>query len=398
MEYKVSEHIITTNPEKSVVMNRRTGEQYSLNKETLQFLKLFIEPVNIESVIIKFDSVEEKRTVSDFVNDLIESGLLVENIVDDESSSYIRPLPISKLEKPVNTFFSVPYKALDKLPNESIAFVGFPYDQGTTGLPGTRFGSEKIRLLTSSNFDFHADIFTGKSKGWFSQIHQEMRIVNRDLFDIGDILINIGENPEVIFQRLNQVVSDIFKTHSLPVAIGGDHSLSYSMIKAYHDTASKPCSVIHFDAHSDIGGYCPEICHNHGNVFSRVLHEKLCEEIHQIGLRTTYDSYISGVFTYPMETLQTNLIEQIVDSFDQSKKYHLSIDIDVLDPIYAPGTGTPVPNGMSLSMLIDFLTAITKRCDIVSIDLVEVNPMVDVNHLTQQTASQILFHILSCLF
>ena len=396
MEFKVSDDLVTTNPEKSVIMNRRTGEQYLLNKQTLQFLGLFTNPQTIEEVVVSF-KIEEQKTVQQFIDNLIKNELLVESVNDAITPSFIRPLPISRLEKPSNTFFSVPYKALDALPDNAIVFLGFPYDQGTTGLPGTRFGPEQLRQLTSSNFDFHADIFTGKSKGWFSQFHGTQKVQNCDLFDIGDILINIGENPEAIFQKLRQVLADIIVTNSFPIVIGGDHSLSYSILSAHHDIHKRPCALIHFDAHSDIGGYCPDISHNHGNVFSRALHEGICNEIHQIGLRTTFDSNLIGVSTYSMDSLN-NSFDKIISNLNPETPYHLSIDIDVLDPIYTPGTGTPVPNGMSVTALLDFITTITTKCKIVFLDIVEINPMVDVNKITLLTASQILFHVLTCMF
>jgi agmatinase len=395
MKLKLSNDIVSVSNDNSKILNTKTGEEFVINQDIILLISEFKELNETNKYLDSFPP-EERQIVETFIDELTKNNILVSENNRLNEFDFLVDIPTALTEKPVDRFFSAPYKSESSLVDKTIAFLGVPFDQATTGLPGARFGPDTIRKITQENYDFHTDVFTGLSKGWFSTYFNENRIKNQNLADIGNILVNVGESFEDVYTRITKVLNQIYSTNSFPVVIGGDHSVTYSIIKSYKETINEKISIIHFDAHSDIGSYCKDIPHNHGNVMSRILYEDLVEQIYHFGVRTSFDSSIEKSSIYQGKTVIE--FEDLLNKMDPNIKYHLSFDIDIIDPSQAPGTGTPVPNGMTLDKILPLLQKICERFDIASLDLVEVNPMVDLNNITSITASALLFHLLSCLF
>jgi agmatinase len=154
-------------------------------------------------------------------------------------------------------------------------------------------------------------------------------------------------------------------------------------------------TLIHFDAHTDLGEWDASTVHHHGNVMSRVLHENPKLEIRQFGIRGFAGAPPSGVrcLTVRQADLDTDLGRIISTHIPLGQKCYISLDVDVLDPSVAPGTGTPVPMGMMPRTLLSLLQAVATQNHVVGIDVVELCPSLDRDDMTVS----LVFHVLMCL-
>jgi len=398
MKYVVSPSLFTTDPESDIYQNTQTGERFSLTPETVRLLGLFKKPVTISSAMSKLVCrAKEKSAIELFLGRLIVSEVLV----PESRLSGARRSPVNLADKaivqaPKKTFFSCPYRDIKDLGQEDIVFVGMPCDLGVTGFPGTRFGPDRTRELSADTHEYHADIFTGKSRGWYSVNYSRTILGNIAMADIGNIIIQIGENIEKFYRRGERAARAILNRGGLPVMLGGDHSCSYPLIKAAHSCYGK-VGLIQIDAHTDLAQLPKGISHNHGNVLTRVLDERLIHRLYQFGIRGLIGkaNRRANCRSFSTATLVERGPKVVLPALRSDMPYYLTLDIDVLDPSYAPGTGTPVPEGMTPQVLVELIKLITSRVEIVGVDIVEVNPMLDRNNQTADLAINMLTHLLT---
>lgn len=401
MTYIISRLLVTVDPQTRVLLNTRTGDRMEVSEEVIRLLELFKEPATIEGVVNEVsDTVEHRSTIRAFLTDLIENQILVSNPEQSYGAEALAALPNRALvETPHRGFFGCPSRTLEALEDDAIVFLGIPFDLGTTGFPGARFGPNRMRDLSADAFEYQADIFTGLSKGWFSTDWNKTILTGVKMADIGNILFHVGEEFPAIFERVQETLRLTLEKGCFPVVLGGDHSCTHAVIKGVSQ-AYPDLRLIQIDAHTDLGDLFPGICHNHGNVMTRILEEDLVGHLYQWGQRGLggRETTSPKCTTFSLSRLQQQGIKVSAEALDCRYPYHLSLDIDVLDPSVAPGTGTPLANGMSAQALWECLSAIAQRVRIVSIDLVEVNPMLDPNDRTANIALGALFHLLGEVF
>lgn len=217
--------------------------------------------------------------------------------------------------------------------------------------------------------------------------------------DVGNVLLQIGEGFEKFYNRVSKTMSRLITKGRFLVAVGGDHSCSYPILRAIKDRYGD-VSVIHIDAHTDLGDLVDGVSNNHGNVFTKVRDEKLITHLYQFGIRGCIGKKLVApdYSLFPLVDLKRMGVEKAINAIDPKQKYYLSLDIDVLDPTFAPGTGTPSAFGMNPEMLFDLLSVIAQRVELVGCDIVEVNPMLDRNDQTSELTLSTLFHLLSEIF
>ena len=400
MRYRVSRFVVTTDPQSGVIQHTKTGDRLSVSEETLKLLSLFSEPKTFEEVLSCVSSDEKGRLeIAGFLKQLVDEKILIPEKEIEEWTNWGVLTDKVLVESPLRTFFSCPRRSLTALEDEDIIFLGVPFDLGTTGYPGARFGPDKMRGLSSDAFEYHADILTGKCKGWFSAGKDKTILEGVKMADVGNVLLQVGENFERFYNRVDQVVRQVIARGGFPVIVGGDHSCSYPILRAMKEQYGS-ISVIHIDAHTDLGETIPDISNNHGNVFTKVREENLAHHLHQFGVRGCIGKKLiaSDYSLHSLEDLKRDGIGKAVTSLNQSQPYYLSLDIDVLDPVFAPGTGTPITNGMNPEMLFDLLSSVARRVKLIGCDIVEVNPMLDRNNQTSELALSTIFHILSEVF
>ena len=356
------------------------------------------DPSIVAQALAQNNNNEKYRAILKFIEDMIEMGLLIENdsLIQQSAISHHNFIEMAIVERPMFTMFACPSHDLSNLDGLDIVFMGSTFDQGTTGFPGARFAADKLRELSAQAFEYHANPISGGSLGWFSHEVSRNILVGAKLGDIGNVLQHIGESYDVYFDRLELVVRQILNAGAFPVILGGDHSISYPAIKAYE--RKQQLGLLHIDAHTDFGALQDGVPNNHGNVFTRVLREGLLENIHQFGIRSfagkSPEIHVPYYLTSTKDIRENSKLQAAIQRIDQKFRYHLSLDIDSIDPAFAPGTGTPIPNGLTPSELMTLTSCICEHSTLVGLDIVEVNPMTDLNDKTAHLAIEVIAHIL----
>jgi guanidinopropionase len=288
----------------------------------------------------------------------------------------------------IPTFFRVPYS--QDLAAVEIGLIGVPYDGGVTNRSGTRHGPREVRNQSSLLRTLNAA--TGAAP------FRDLRVR-----DLGDCWI---EQPYALEGALAEIATfyrQVVAAGVTPVSVGGDHSISLPILRAV--AAAGPIGMVHIDAHSDTGDDYMGSRFHHGAPFRRAVEEGLLDpkRVIQIGIRgTTNDprmwgfSQDSGMRVLPMDELHDQGWRFAVAEARRiagGGPVYLSFDIDSLDPIYAPGTGTPEAGGISSIEALRMLRGLM-GLDVVGADLVEVSPPFDVGGLTAFHGASVLFEIL----
>ncbi|HVA86617.1 MAG TPA: arginase family protein [Candidatus Saccharimonadales bacterium] len=260
-----------------------------------------------------------------------------------------------------------------------VAVLGFPSDEGTGWLPGARLGPRRLRELSMR--------FAGgtpQSRGGFWDIDEGLRFLdyeleNRRIVDCGDVDV-IYTRPDQSWDNATGMVRTILDRGAMPVVLGGDHGISYSIVRAF----SERLTVVHFDAHVDYQPFVHGVIHSHGNPMRMIATLDHVERIIQVGIRSfrtheedASDSIRDGNAIVTARDLRRRGPEGLAALLPKDGAVYVSIDVDVLDPSIVPGTSAPEPSGLSYDELRDALIAIARRAHVIGLDLVEVNPMID---------------------
>jgi agmatinase len=267
-----------------------------------------------------------------------------------------------------------------------IAVTGIPFDQAVTHRPGTRFGPEAIRRASAENA-------WGPVYPWNFDPFDTLAVT-----DFGDCFFDWGKK-ESFPQVLENHAAEIISSGAEMIALGGDHYISYPLLKA-HAKKHGPLALVHFDAHRDMepdsGGRI-----DHGTMFGYALREGLInpEKSVQIGIRTSFvGETTDGIRIIYADELHGSTAEEvahvIVEHVGASKAY-LTFDIDCLDPSAAPGTGTPIPGGLTYHQAATIIRRLTD-VHFVGMDMVEVSPPYDHAQITAIAASALVMEYI-CL-
>lgn len=270
-------------------------------------------------------------------------------------------------------------KSLDGM--DAIAF-GIPYDLSTTYRPGARLGPRAVRSASSS-------ITHGRVWPWGINPFSTLAVS-----DWGDVMYDEGSGTSMCESVLSLVRS--IPSGCVPIAIGGDHYVTLPILRGLFEKLG-PLSLMHFDAHSDTW---VDERHHHGSVFYHALREGLLAPEHSVhvGVRTfneTDHDIVSltapWIYQNGAQATATTIVKIL------GPRVYISFDVDVLDPAFAPGTGTPSPGGLSpyqVKQILYELVAVGKA--VVGLDLVEVAPPYDVSEVTSLAGASLLLDLL-CL-
>ncbi len=264
-----------------------------------------------------------------------------------------------------------------------VAVSGVPFDLATTGRPGARLGPRAIReASTNLAWDW--------PQGWGFNPLDRLSVA-----DWGDCVFDPGQ-PEIWVERLEAHARDILATETAMLTMGGDHFITYPMLKA-HAAKHGPLSLIHFDAHSDTWEDS-EGRIDHGTMFWHAKEQGLIvpERSSQVGLRThnpdTHGFNILGAAEV-CRTDASAITAQIKNTVGAHPVY-LTFDIDCLDPAYAPGTGTPCAGGLTTRHALDILRGL-EGVNLIGMDVVEVAPAYDVSEITALAGATIAYQLLA---
>jgi len=289
------------------------------------------------------------------------------------------------------TFARLP--RLDEVGRCEVAVVGVPFDGGVSYRPGARFGPAAVREASRLLRPYHP----GLDVSPFAAVQ---------VADAGDIACNpfhIGEAIETI----EHAMGDLVATGARPVTIGGDHTIALPLLRAL-SRRHGPIALLHFDAHLDTWDTYFGAAYTHGTPFRRAVEEGLLdtEALTHVGIRGPlygkkdleedrrlgFGIVTSGdVLRRGVDEVAAALRERIGD-----RPLYVSVDIDVLDPAHAPGTGTPEAGGLTSRELLEILRGLPGT-DLVGADVVEVAPAYDHAEITAIAASHVAYDLISLL-
>jgi len=280
-----------------------------------------------------------------------------------------------------------------------VVVVGAPYDAGTSYRPGARFGPTTIRTTDYLSHDSSRPHLALRVDPL-----RELRVV-----DAGDVEMP-GVEARTPLDRLEHAVRTVAEAGAVPVVLGGDHTITWPDVTGVaHAVGWGRVSVIHFDAHADTGTEQFGSLIGHGLPMRRLIESGACrgDRFLQIGLRGYWPGppTLQWMAAQRMRCFEMHEVERrglaavLEEAFaiavDDCDGVFVSVDIDVVDPGMAPGTGTPEPGGLTARQLLDAVRRIGVELPVVGLDVVEVSPPYDSAEITALLANRVVLELLS---
>lgn len=301
-----------------------------------------------------------------------------------------------------HSFLGVPATRLDDLPavEGKVAIVGAPLDWGTSYRPGARFGPQVIREADYGAMDgYRPHLPTGIDP-----------LGALGVVDVGDVYVVPGYIEESI-DRIADVVEAVAAAGKVPIVLGGDHTVTLpnatgvARVHGFGEVA-----LIHFDAHADTGALQNGHLYGHGTPMRRLVESGAVpgHRFVQIGLRGYWPEpevvawmKEQGMRSFFMNEIVDRGLDAVVDeAVDHAltggaRGVFISVDVDVVDPAFAPGTGTPEPGGLTSRQLLDTVRRLSKQLEVLGADVVEVAPVYDTAEITAYLGNRVVLEVLN---
>jgi agmatinase len=309
---------------------------------------------------------------------------------------------IGNLYGPDATFLGVPPADLGapaSWAESEAVIVGAPFDGGTSHRAGCRFGPLAIRTTDYLPHD-------GKRPHLALGVEP---LVELGVVDVGDVEMPSGDTERSI-RALEEVVALLAATPTIPVVLGGDHTIALPDVTGVaHHVGFGNVSVLHFDAHADTGDTQLGSLYGHGTPMRRLIESGACrgDRFIQIGLRGYWPEHETlswmaeqRMRSFEMTEVTARGLDAVLDdafelATDGCEVVFVSVDVDVVDPGSAPGTGTPEPGGLTSRQLLDSVRRIGMELPVAGIDVVEVSPPYDTAEITAYLANRVVLEALS---
>jgi agmatinase len=277
--------------------------------------------------------------------------------------------------------------------NADIAFLGVPFDEGTLHRPGSRLAPRYIRDASLRTAPKNGEYFDINRK----KIFLKDQIENNRIWDCGDTDIRYSL-PMDTFKNLSNDVATILLRGALPVVVGGDHSITYPIVRAY---ATDPIDLVVIDGHLDFSDSRMGVTHASGNPLRRCSELPNVRKIVHVGIRgirltkKDYDAAIeNGNVVITDANLRKHGIVRCLKKAFPLKNVYVSVDVDGLDPIIAPGTSGLEPGGVRYDEAITLFEMLTEHAPIIGFDINEVNPFLDPSYTTAVLATNLIMQFL----
>jgi agmatinase len=305
----------------------------------------------------------------------------------DQPLGPIDPLQVPRFAGPA-TYARLP--RLDQVDRCDVAIVGVPFDGGVTYRPGARFGPAAIRAGSRLMRGYHPGL-------------DVQPFASQQVADAGDIACTPFDIAEAIVQ-IEAGARELLGSSGAFVALGGDHTVALPLLRAVH-ALHGPVALVHFDAHLDTWDTYFGAAYTHGTPFRRAYEEGLLasDRCAHVGIRgplfspqdlvddAGFGFTIVGAFDYLTRSV-ASVADELRARVGDAPVY-VSIDVDVMDPAHAPGTGTPEAGGMTSRELLATLRALA-GINIVGADVVEVAPAYDHAEITSIAAANVVYELL----
>ena len=307
----------------------------------------------------------------------------------------------------IPTFLKSDASSLDELHDGvELSVLGVPFDTAVTRQPGARFGPAAIREASG----WYA--YLGKYKNGVLNVETN-RVVSYDdviIRDCGDVDV-VPTSIERTRPRIEAAV-EIAATSTFPILLGGDHYVTYPSFLGYARTVDSPVGVIQIDAHTDtVKSSTLHGEHFHGSPMARINESEYgsYDNHAMVGIRayegpefTTIEdrtdlhvSYAPDVRKRGIKACIKDAVEHVIDGVDH---VYLTVDIDGVDPAFAPGTGTPEPGGLTSGDLLQAMDVLGEYEEIGILDLMEVAPKLDPTESTQRLAANAVVRFIESRF
>lgn len=269
---------------------------------------------------------------------------------------------------------------VDQLTPGTIVVLGVPYDASSSFLRGSALAPARIRETLHSG-----------SANWFTELGMNLQS-HPGWVDMGDIALPSGSPP---WDAITEAASDIYTQGAHPLALGGDHSITFPLVRAaaaHHG----PLTILHLDAHPDLYDQLDGERFSHACPFARIMEAGLGSRLVQVGLRTITDQQRAQIERFGVEVIEMSHFRPDLD-LKLNGPLYLSLDMDVFDPAFAPGVSHHEPGGMTSRDVLQLLHRLPGP--ILAADLVEFNPARDLTGITAalgaKMVKEIIGHMLS---
>jgi agmatinase len=294
----------------------------------------------------------------------------------------------------VSTLLDAPYRPdapdLPDYGNLQVALVGVPMDLAVTNRSGSRLGPRAVRAI--------------ERIGPYHHTHRLAPLAEMRVADVGDVPFRSRYSLPDSIADIETFYTTLHAAGVIPVSIGGDHSISYPILRALG--CNRPVGMVHIDAHCDTSGELEGSRFHHGGPFRQAVLDGVLDPARtiQIGIRGSAEmlyefSYVSGMTVIHAEEIDTMGLPAVIAkarSVIGDGPFYLSFDVDALDPAYTPGTGTPEVGGLTPREAQHILRGLA-GLDLIGGDVVEVAPQYDATTVTAQIGAMMAFEIVALL-
>lgn len=289
------------------------------------------------------------------------------------------------------TFLKAPHRPLSEPWTADVGFLGLPYDFAVGYRPGARFAPNALREASGR--------YAPGPEGYFDLETETYRLQGVSLVDAGDVDPAQLEYAES-FRRITEAARELRRRVRLPVFVGGDHSVTYPVLRAYDDL--EELYIVQLDAHLDFSDFRNGTKYSNSSPFRRAVEElpglKHITVVGLRGLRTNPEAYRAakarGHTLIPATKVRQNLSE-VLAQLPQGKKVYLSFDADVLDPSILPGTSSPEVEGLTYGEAMQVVRQTIAQNELVGFDFVELTPNLDPSGLSALVGARLLAEVLA---
>ncbi len=263
--------------------------------------------------------------------------------------------------------------------DSDIVILGIPYDGTTSYKPGTRFAPNDIRINSLIGYETYSPAM-------------DKDLEDLKICDLGDVDLSLAD-VKMVQNEIEKKVDEVLKRDIKLCSIGGEHSITYPIVKSLKKKHGD-FKLIQLDAHTDLREEFSGSKYSHASVMKRVCDCIGSKNLYQLGIRSglkeefDFAKENTNLFKYNLEA-----IKEVVEELKNEKVY-ISIDLDVLDPAFFPGTGTPEPGGVSSKELFDAIKEFSNLKNIIGFDVVELSPEVDNSKISTAMAIKVIREML----
>ena len=283
---------------------------------------------------------------------------------------------------------------LDQVGRADVAVVGVPFDTGVSYRPGARFGGNHIREAS-------------RLLRPYNPAQDTSPFANLQVADAGDLAVNPFNINEAI-EAIQAGALDLTEDGTRLLTLGGDHTIALPLLRAAAERAGEPVALLHFDAHLDTWDTYFGAEYTHGTPFRRAVEEGILdtEAISHVGTRGPLygkkdledDRRFGFGIVTSSDVFRQGVDEVVAKLRDRigNRPLYISVDIDVLDPAHAPGTGTPEAGGITSRELLEILRGM-RGLNLIGADVVEVAPAYDHADITAVAASHVAYDLITLM-